>query len=85
MRKKNNPFRVLILVCIVIGVLSSLASVLDFDNDDLLDSIVTEGCLHLPTLFSIAGLVFLIRFFAAYITPPQLFLSPLVPPPISHN
>ncbi len=81
----NNLLRLLIFACIVIGVLSTLAPVSDIDNDELLDSLVTEGFMHLPMLFSITGFVFLIRFLAANIAPPRLFFSPLVPPPILHN
>jgi hypothetical protein len=83
MCKKNNSLRPLVFVCIVIGLLSALAPLSDFDNDKLLDSLATEGFFLLLVLLRITGFIFLIRFFAAHIALPRLIFSPLVPPPIS--
>jgi hypothetical protein len=68
----------------VIGLLLALTPVSDFDQDGYLDSLVTEGFLLIPVLYSISGLFsLLIRLTTTCLIAPQVFSTLLVPPPIT--
>ena len=83
MCKKNNSLLLFALVCIVVGLFSSLTPFLDIEQDGLLDSIAAEEFLLLPVLLTVIGLFLLLtRFCSAYFAVPQPFSSLLVPPPI---
>jgi hypothetical protein len=85
MFKRTDALLLLILVGIVVGLLSALAPVSDFDHDGNLDSLVTEGVLLLPKLCAVIGLSSLLtRLPAACFAVSQPFSTLLVPPPISN-
>lgn len=85
MFKRTDVLFLLILVGIVIGLLSALAPVSDFDHDGNLDSLVTEGFLLLPRLCAVIGpSTLLIRLPTARFALPQSFSTLLVLPPISN-
>jgi len=56
MYRKSNALLLLAMVFFVISLLSALTPVSDFDQDGYLDSLVTEGFLLTPMLYSFAGL-----------------------------
>ncbi len=85
MFRKNNALLLVILICIVAGLVASLAPSCFIENQGLFDSSFTEDLLLLPVLLPITGLLLLLtRLCSAYFAIPQLFSSKLVPPPISN-
>jgi hypothetical protein len=83
MCKKTNALLLITMAFIVISLLSALAPRSDFDQDGYLDSLVTEGFLLIPMLYTVTGLFCLwIRLPAACLTTPQSFSTLIVPPPI---
>lgn len=85
MSKKINPLQFFVFVCVVVSVLCTLTPLSDIEHNPLLDSHTTDDFLHFPVFSSIAGFIFLSRFFVACIVPPRFSFSPFVPPPISHK
>jgi len=80
---KNNALLLFTLICLVIGLLATLTPLSDIDDDGLLDSLVTEGFILMPLLYSIIGLFFLpTRLTSARLAAPKLFPSLLILPPI---
>jgi hypothetical protein len=62
--------------------LAALIPTVDFDFDGSWDSFLTEGLLMLPTQILAFGLVCLLTNLpVAFLTTPQLYASPIVPPP----
>jgi hypothetical protein len=83
MCRKSKPLFLLATVIFVISLLSALVPLSCFDQDGNLDSLVTEGFLLIPMLYTVTGLFCLwIRFPTAYLTAPQSFSTLIVPPPI---
>jgi len=83
--KNNHLLQVILVCCVVLGLLTALMPFSDIDNDGLPDSLITEGAILFPVLYTITGIVFLSsRHPAACIAAPQLFSSLLLPPPISN-
>jgi hypothetical protein len=83
MYKRNNLLLLLTLVCLVIGLLVALMPFSDIDNDGLLDSLVTDGFVLMPTLCAETGLYFLIRLVTTCLSAPRLYSSLLFSPPNS--
>ncbi len=84
MFKRTDVLFLLILVGIVIGLLSALAPVSDFDHDGNLDSLVTEGLILLPVFSAVIGLCCLLtRLPVDGFAVLQQFSPLIVPPPIS--
>jgi hypothetical protein len=81
MYKKNKLLLLLTLVCLVIGLLAALTPFSDIDNDGLLDSLVTEGFVLMPTFCAVTGLYFLIRLVTTCLSAPRLYFSLLFSPP----
>ncbi len=80
---RNKALLLLTLICIIIGLLTTLTPFSDIDHDGSLDSLVTEGFLLLPMVSAVIGLFsLLIRLPTACLTTPQSFFTLLVPPPI---
>ena len=85
MSRKNNALLLVILICMLAGLVASLAPSCFIENQSLFDSSVTEDLLLIPVLLTITGLLLLLtRLCSAYFATPQLFSSQLVPPPISN-
>jgi len=83
MCKKSKILLLLAMVFIMTILLSTLIPVSDFDQDGYLDSLVTEGLLFIPMLYSAVGLIsLLIRLPAVCLIVPELFSTLIVPPPI---
>jgi hypothetical protein len=83
MYRKTDTLLLLISVFIMIGLLSALTPVSDFDQDGYLDSLVTEGFLLIPILYTVTGLFCLwIRLPAACLPASKSFSALIVPPPI---
>lgn len=71
------------MVLIMIGLVSTLVPLSDFDQDGNLDSFITEGFLLIPMLFTATGLFCLwIKLSATYLAVPQLLSALVFPPPI---
>jgi hypothetical protein len=62
-----------------------LAPILDFGQDELLDSHDPEGILRLSMFWGLASFLCITKFYAAYIAPPRFTFSPPIPPPVFHN
>lgn len=85
MYKKTDTLLLLTLAFIMIGLLSALMPVSDFDQDGNLDSLITEGFLLIPMLYSVTGLVsLLVRLPAACPLIPKPFSTLIFPPPINN-
>ena len=83
MFKKNRPLLLITLICIIVGLFTSLTPFLEIEFDGQLDSHFNDA-LYLSTYFYVTGLfILLIQLFSAYLAVPQLFSFLLVPPPIS--
>ena len=82
---RNNIFTVFILVCIVIGLVLALLPFSDIDNDGLLDSLITEGNILMPVMYTIVPLLLLLnRFASTRLAMPWHFSVLLLPPPITN-
>jgi len=80
---RNNIFMVFILVCIVIGLVLALLPFSDIDKDGLPDSLITEGSILLPVLYTILTLFLLLtRFVSTCLFAPWHCSALLLPPPI---
>ena len=80
---RSNTLFLLALAAILIGLLSALSPLSDFDQDGYLDSFVTEGFVLIPIFGVAIGLISLLtRLPATCFAIPQLFATRLVPPPI---
>ena len=83
MCRKNETLFLLAMIIFVIGLLSALAPLSDFDQDGYLDSLITEGLLLIPMFYITAGLFCLwIRLPATCLTTYHSFSTLIVPPPI---
>jgi len=83
MSKKNRIPLLFSMVFIMIGLVSPLVPLSDFDQDGNLDSFVTEGFLLLPMLCTATGLFCLwIKLSTTHLAVPQSLSAPVVPPPI---
>jgi len=83
MCRKNRILFLLATVIFVISLLLALVPFSCFDQDGFLDSLVTEGFLLIPMLYTVTGLFFLwIRLPAIYIPTSKSFSILIVPPPI---
>jgi len=71
------------MVIFVISLLSALVPFSCFDQDGDLDSLVTEGFLLIPMLYTITGFFCLwVKLPAACLPAPKSFSALIVPPPI---
>jgi hypothetical protein len=79
-----NLLKVCILLCTGICLLFALTPLTDFDYDGVPDSFLTDGLL---LNFGLPGTVIPVIFMnqspSAYLAPPRLFTSLVVPPPIT--
>ena len=83
MCRKTNIVLLLTMAFTMIGLLSALMPISDFDQDGNLDSLVTEGYLLIPMFYIVSGLLSLwIRLSSACLLTPQHFSPLIVPPPI---
>ena len=83
MYRKNNLLLFLISVLVFLSLFSALMPLSDFDQDGLLDSLVTEGHLLLPNSFVAGRLLFLlIGLPIACLLAIRYSSTPVVPPPI---
>ena len=83
MSKKNKVLFLFSMAFIMIGLVSALVPLSDFDQDGNLDSFVTEGFLLIPMLCTATGLFGIwTKLSATYLAVPQLLSAPVVPPPI---
>jgi len=83
MCRKSKILFLLATVIFVISLLSALVPFSCFDQDGYLDSLVTEGFLLIPILYTITGLFCLwIKLPSAFPLIPQSFFTLVVPPPI---
>ena len=83
MCRKTNIVLLLTMAFTIIGLLSALMPISDFDQDGNLDSLVTEGYLLIPMFYIVSGLLSLwIRLSSACLLIPQHFSTLIVPPPI---
>ena len=83
MCRKSKPLFLLAMVILAFSLLSALVPLSCFDQDGYLDSLVTEGFLLIPMLYTATGLFCLwIRFPAACLPTPKSFSALIVPPPI---
>jgi len=83
MCKKTNALLLITMSFIMISLLSALTPISDFDQDGNLDSIVTEGFLLIPILYTVTTLFRLwIGLPEACPLIPQSFSTLIVPPPI---
>jgi hypothetical protein len=83
MYKKNKIPLLFSMVFLMIGLLSALVPLSDFDQDGNLDSLVTEGFLLIPMLCTVTGLFCIwVKLPAICLAVPQSLPSLIVPPPI---
>ena len=83
MCRKSKTLFLFAMVIFVVSLLSALVPLSCFDQDGYWDSLVTEGFLLVPLLYTVTGLFSLwIRFSAACLPAPQSFSTLIVPPPI---
>ena len=83
MFKKNRPLLLITLICIIVGLFTSLTPFLEIEFDGQLDSHFNDA-LYLSAFIYVTGLfILLIQLFSAYLAVPQHFSFLLVPPPIS--
>jgi len=83
MCRKSKTLFLLVMVIFVVSLLSALVPLSCFDQDGYLDSLVTEGFLLIPMLYSVTGLVsLLVRLPAACPIAPQSFSTLILLPPI---
>jgi hypothetical protein len=83
MCRKSKILFLLAMFIFVISLLSALVPFSCFDQDGNLDSLVTEGLLLIPVLYTATGLFcLLIRLPRACLTAPKSFSALIVPPPI---
>jgi hypothetical protein len=84
MCRKSKTLFLLATVIFVVSLLSALVPLSCFDQDGYLDSLVTEGFLLIPILYTVTGLFCLwIRLPLACFTAPQSFSALILLPPIS--
>ena len=85
MCRNSKTLFLLAMVIFIVSLLSALVPLSCFDQDGYLDSLVTEGLLLIPILYTVTGLFCLwIRFPAACPLIPQSFSTLILLPPI-HN
>jgi hypothetical protein len=83
MCRKSKTLFLLAMVIFVVSLLSALVPLSCFDQDGNLDSLVTEGFLLIPLLYTVTGLFCLwIRLPAACLSVTTSFSTLIVPPPI---
>ena len=83
MCRNSKTLFLLAMVIFIVSLLSALVPLSCFDQDGYLDSLVTEGLLLIPILYTVTGLFCLwIRFPAACLPTPKSFSALIVPPPI---
>jgi len=83
MCRKSKTLFLLAMVIFVVSLLSALVPLSCFDQDGYLDSLVTEGFLLIPMLYTVTGLFCLwIRLPAACPLIPQSFSTLILLPPI---
>jgi len=83
MCKKSKALFLLAMIIFVISLLSALIPLSCFDQDGNLDSLVTEGFLLIPMLYTVTGMFCLwIGLPAACLLAPTSFSALIVPPPI---
>ena len=83
MYRNSKSLFLLAMVIFVVSLLSALVPLSCFDQDGYLDSLVTEGLLLIPMLYTITGLFCLwIRLPSACPLISQSFSTLIVPPPI---
>jgi len=83
MCKKSKILFLLAMVIFLVSLLSALVPLSCFDQDGYLDSLVTEGFLLIPMLYTVTGLFCLwIRFPVAGPLIPQSFSTLILLPPI---
>ena len=86
MCRMSKTLFLLAVVIFAISLLSALVPLSCFDQDGNLDSLVTEGFLLIPMLYTVTGLFCIwFRFPAACLTAPKSFSALIVPPPIPTN
>jgi len=83
MCRKSKTLFLLAMVIFVVSLLSALVPLSCYDQDGHLDSLVTEGFLLIPMLYTVTGLFCLwVKFPVACLPAPKSFSSLIVPPPI---
>ena len=83
MCRNSRTLFLLAMVIFVVSLLLALVPLSCFDQDGYLDSLVTEGFLLIPILYTVTGLLRLwIRFPAACFPAPKSFSALIVLPPI---
>ena len=84
MCRKSKTLFLLAIIIFVISLLSALVPLSCFDQDGNLDSLVTEGFLLIPLLYTVTGLFCLwIRLPATCLSVTTSFSTLIVPPPIT--
>jgi len=82
---KSSTLFLFAIFIFVLSLLSALVPLSCFDQDGHLDSLVTEGFLLIPMLYSVTGLVsLLVRLPAACPLIPKAFSTLIFPPPIEN-
>ena len=83
MCRKSKILFLLAMFIFVVSLLSALVPFSCFDQDGYLDSLVTEGFLLTPMLYTVTSLFCLwIRFPVACFTAPKSFSASIILPPI---
>ena len=80
---KSRTLFLLAMVIFVVSLLSALVPLSCYDQDGYLDSLVTEGFILIPMLYTATSLFCLwIRSTTACLPTPKSFSALIVPPPI---
>ena len=83
MSKKDNRLFLIFSILVMISLMLALMPTFDFDQDGAFDSLVTEGLLLLPLIFSITRYVRQDQIPVARFANPRLFSRTVSHPPIS--